>query len=445
VAVTTRAPGKGLSVRADRSRKPFVRRVSRNGRFFLDQAGRPILVKGDSPWAILVDASVPQMNTYVSTRARQGFNAVLVSLLGSVANGGPSNTGATYNGLRPFVGGNPGRLNARYWDRVAYFIRKCRAAGITVMAYPLDGWTGTAEYDGLAQSWSNTQAKAYGRAVAARLSRFGNVIWSVGGDYTVGQRREDARFSAVLAGLAAGGMRRPTTVQFTLNQASLDSSYWARRINFSFVYSYAATYTMMKSSYRRTTPAGRHVPAIMGEAHYENYDRTTNLYLRSQAAWALTSGAAGEFYGSEDVWDTAPTLRALRTRAVSQLSALRRAFGSLRGWQRLVPDYRSTFITRGRGAIGDDSGEYFSGDTYVTGGITPGGRLAVVYLPDARRQITLNTRKMGRGYVARWIDPTNGTRHRAPTGTTYRRSKANAAGGPDWLLVLKSAHPHRRR
>ncbi len=44
----------------------------------------------------------------------------------------------------------------------------------------------------------------------------------------------------------------------------------------------------------------------MGEAHYEAYSDVTNLYLRSQAAWALTSGSPGEFYGSEDVWDRSP-------------------------------------------------------------------------------------------------------------------------------------------
>jgi hypothetical protein len=180
------------------------------------------------------------------------------------------------------------------------------------------------------------------------------------------------------------------------------------------------------------------VPTILGEAHYEKYPRVTARYLRSQAAWALTSGAAGEFYGSEDVWDAAPTRRALHTRGVAQLSALRRAFGRLPGWQRLVPDYSSSFITGGRGQKARGTGEYYSGNTYVTGGITPQGTLAVVYVPDASRAVTLATRKMRAGYTAHWVDPTNGSRHRARTGTTYRRARANAGGGPDWLLVLQA-------
>ncbi len=422
--------------------KRFVKRVSRNGRYFVDQRGRPILVKGDSPWALLVNASTAQLDRYVATRAKQGFNAVLVSLLGNVDNGGPSDSGATYDGVLPFVRDHPGRLNDRYWDRVGHFLRKCRDAGITVMAYPLDGWTGTAYHHGLAQAWSKAQARAYGKAVAARFSRFPNLIWAVGGDYNGVESKVNARFSAVLKGLAAGGMNRLSTIQLTPNQTSYDVTYWARRIDFSFVYSYAPTYTMLQAGYRKTNPAGAHLPAVMGETHYEAFEGVTNLYLRSQAAWALTSGAAGEFYGSEDVWASAPTSEALHTTAVSQLAALRRAFVKLNGWQRLVPDFSSHFITGGRGPKGDASGEYLSGDTYVTGGITRRGTLAVVYMPNATSQtITLDTSQMGRGYTARWIDPTNGARVAAATGTKYTKSGANAAGGPDWLLVLKSDHP----
>ena len=196
----------------------YVAGVSGNGRYFVDHQGDPILVKGDSPWAILQDASPTQMDAYVSTRATQGFNTVLLSLLGSRASGGPSDSGATYDGILPFVADNPARLNDAYWDRVEHFIAECRDAGITVMAYPLDGWAGTAESGGLAQAWSTTTAAAYGMAVAARLSAYPNVIWSVGGDYTIGQATEDARFDAVLTGLARGGMDRLSTIQFTLEQ-----------------------------------------------------------------------------------------------------------------------------------------------------------------------------------------------------------------------------------
>ncbi len=135
-------------------------------------------------------------------------------------------------------------------------------------------------------------------------------------------------------------MDRPTTIQFTLNQTSFSSDYWDDKVDFDFVYSYAATYAMVQNGYQQTTPTGAHVPALMGEAHYEAYGGVTDLYLRSAAAWALTSGSPGEFYGSEEVWDAAPTAAALTTTAVSQLSALRGSSpGSTAGkdWSRTIP------------------------------------------------------------------------------------------------------------
>ena len=423
----------------------FVSDVSADGRYFVDQTGAPILVRGDSPWALLVDASQAQMDTYVATRKSQGFNAVLVSLLGSIASGGPSDSGATFDGLLPFVNGDPSRLNGAYWDRVEHFIARCREAGITVMAYPIDGWAGTAEFNGLARSWSVATATAYGRAVAARLAAYDNVIWAVGGDFTPGQATEDARFAAVLAGLSAGGMDRLSTAQFTLNSTSLSSPFWRALVDFSFVYSYAATYAMVENGYRETTPTGAHLPALLGETHYEAYPRVTNLYLRSQTAWALTSGSPGDFYGSESVWDTAPTPAALNTTAVAQISALRAAFARLDGWQRLRPDYASAFITSGRGTKAGDTGEYFSGNTYVTGGVTDDGTLAVVYLPDATRSITLNTGLIGSGFTARWVDPTNGTSHPTGAAASYAQPVANAAGDHDWFLVLEADTPRSQR
>ena len=254
------------------------------------------------------------------------------------------------------------------------------------MAYPLDGWTGTSYFGGVGRSWSTATARRYGEAVAARLHGFRNVIWAVGGDYS-DETAVNARFNAVLAGLRSGGMDRATTIQRIADTTSLDSSYWDEKVDFSFVYSYALSYAMVQKGYRQVNPARRHVPAILGEAHYEAYPNVTNLYLRSMAAWALTSGSPGEFYGSENVWASAPTTAALKTTAVNQLSAMRRVFGRLAGWQRLVPDFSSTFITAGRGAKGNATDDYFPGDqggTYVTGARTS-GRAAGGDLP-ARRQ-----------------------------------------------------------
>jgi hypothetical protein len=65
----------------------------------------------------------------------------------------------------------------------------------------------------------------------------------------------------------------------------------------------------------------------------------------------------------------------------------------------------------------------------------------VIYLPDASRQIRIDEDKMGAGYTARWVDPTNGDPTATSADPTYSRSQANAAGDSDWLLVLRSSTP----
>ena len=52
-------------------------------------------------------------------------------------------------------------------------------------------------------------------------------------------------------------------------------------------------------------------PVLLGEANYEGENNipdsppTTNETLRRQVLWSLTSGAAGDFYGSAD-WQFLP-------------------------------------------------------------------------------------------------------------------------------------------
>ena len=121
--------------------RPFVTDLAPNGRYFIDQYGAPLLIRGDSPWAMLFDLSPDQVDRYLVARAKLGVNAVLVSLIGARANGGPSDSGTTFDGLRPFVGGDVNRLSAPYWTRVHDYLAKAATLGITVFLYGIDSWS----------------------------------------------------------------------------------------------------------------------------------------------------------------------------------------------------------------------------------------------------------------------------------------------------------------
>ena len=163
--------------------------VSPDGRYFVDQYGTPILVKGDSPWALMTRLSPQQARLWFADRQTQGFNAAIVSLIGAVANGAPSDVGATFDGLLPFVDGDVLQWQEPYWERVTAYLRLAAEHGITVMLYPIDGWT-------IGHSFvpkSIEQCHQYGGKVAQRFRDLPNIVWMSGGDYVLGQRGPGTR------------------------------------------------------------------------------------------------------------------------------------------------------------------------------------------------------------------------------------------------------------
>ena len=423
---------------------PFVTSVSPNGRYFLDQYGRPLLLRGDSPWALMTRLSPRQARLWFADRQRQGFNAAIISLIGATANGAPSDDGATFDGLLPFADGDILRWQEPYWERVTAYLRLAADHGITVLLYPIDGWT-------IGRSFvprSIEQCHRYGAKIAQRFADLPNIVWMSGGDYWYAYAAKDpARgtdldrcIDAMMRGIREAGDGRPFSVQLKAEKSiSTDILYWARRVDWNFVYTYYPTYKAVLDA-RRRQPA---IPAVFGEANYEGENNqhdtppTTDETLRRQVLWSLTSGAAGEFFGSHD-WSFHPGWeRRLSTRGLTQVTRMRRLFSTLRWWE-LVPDTANELVTAGRGTeLRTDEPKDVLENDYVTAARTPDGRLAVVYLPTGRT-ISVNRSAMAAGTRAAWIDPTSGRRRPVPMSPTFTTPGRNAAGGNDWLLLLRT-------
>src|SRR5919197_5435221 len=422
---------------------PLVSSVSPSGRYFLDQYGRPLLVKGDSPWALMTRLSPQQARLWFTDPHQRGFNAAIVSLIGATANGAPSDDGATYDGLLPFVKGDILRLQGPYWERVTSYLRMAADNGITVMLFPIDGWA-------IGRSFvprSIAQCHRYGGMLAERLRDLPNIVWMSGGDYyftaKVPARGTDVDhcIDAMMRGIREAGDARPFSMELKARKSvSTDNAYWTRRVDWNFVYTYYPTYKGVLDAYRRQ-PA---IPALLGEANYEGENNqhetppTTDETLRRQVLWSLTSGAAGEFFGSDD-WDFHDIgwERRLSSHAVTQITRLRALFSALRWWQ-LVPDTGNELVTAGRGTnlTGDEPMDVLDND-YVTAARTPDRRLAVIYLP-TQRTISVNPSAMAAGTRAAWIDPASGARRPVAMSATFTTPGRNADGRTDWLLVLSS-------
>jgi hypothetical protein len=141
--------------------------------------------------------------------------------------------------------------------------------------------------------------------------------------------------------------------------------------------------------------------------------------------------------GSDD-WEFRPGWQTrLDTRAMAQIARLRRMFSALPWWQ-LVPATGDELVTGGRGTelTTDEPMDVLDND-YATAARTADGRLAVVYLP-TRRTISIRREAVPAATRATWVDPTSGARHPVRMASAFTSPGTNAAGDPDWILLLTS-------
>jgi hypothetical protein len=422
---------------------PFLTSVSPDGRYFLDQHGDPFLVRGDSPWSLMTDLLPAQAELYFADREENGFNASIVSLLGAVENGAPSDDGATVDGVLPFRDGDITAWNEQYWERVERIVQAAADHGNTLLLYPTDGWVMSTIF----AETSLDDCFAYGAMVAERFADHPNIVWMAGGDYfpltnspEVGSTH-DYRIAAVLNGIRSTGDRRPFSIQLGYDKSiSTDNPYWAERVDWNVVYTYYPTYKAVLDAYTER-PAR---PALFAEGNYEGENNqgdtpgTTNETLRRQVLWALTSGSPGDVFGSDD-WEFHDGWQdRLDTPAVAQIHRLRDLVASLEWW-RLVPDVAERFVAadgRGTRILSDEPMDVLDND-YVTAAFDPDGSFGVVYVP-TRRTITLDLGLLGDSPEATWIDPSTGTGRSAGTGPAFTTPGRNADGDEDWLLVLRA-------
>ena len=421
----------------------FVRTVSANGRYFLDQYGDPLLVKGDAPWSLMTDLAPGEVDTYFANREERGFNAAMVSLVGAVGNGAPHDDGSTFDGLPPFAGGDVLAWAPAYWERAHDYLADAARHGITVLLYPIDAWT-------IGHAFVPTdveQCEAYGAKVAHWARDLPNIVWMSGGDYLpeapdlAAGSDVDHCLNAMMRGVRGTGDERLFSIQLGYGSPTVSTGnpYWRGRVDWNFVYTYDPTYRAVLRAYDHAPP----IPAVLGEANYERENNqgetvpTTDETLRRQLLWALTSGAAGEFYGSDD-WEFLPGWESrLDAPGMLDVSRVRHLVEQL-PWWRLVPDEHGRFLVGGRGTPqADDNPQTDVLDSdYATAAISPDGTAALVYVPTPRT-VTIDPSLLAPGVRVSWVDPSSGAETAAGVHGSYTSPGPNADGDGDWVLVVR--------
>ena len=411
-------------------------KVGPTRRYLVDRDGRPFLIVGDSPQALIANLSEKQANQFFANRQAAGFNSLWINLLCDEYTGGRSD-GTTYDGIAPFT--QPGNLstpNPAYFARADDMIRLAAKHRLAVFLDPIEtgGWLGVLQNNGTAKAY------AYGRYLGRRYRRFPNIVWLNGNDFqTWGQPADDALVLAVAKGIRSADPKALQTIELNyLTSTSLDDQRWRGIIGLDAAYTYGPTYAEVLKAYGNRD----HIPAFMIEASYEGeHDYIGPSTLRRQEYWTLLSGATGQFYGNRYTWPFLDGWQShLNTVGSRQLTFLTNLF-SHRRWFDLIPDTNHRLVVSGYGSYSDSAD--LNDNDYVTAARTPDGRLAIAYLPTGHPVQVDMKRMAGPRVRAQWYDPTTGKYATVPgspfahRGTrTFTVPGKNHEGDEDWVLVL---------
>ncbi len=408
----------------------FPVKVSENHRYLLDQDGQPWMMNGDSPQCMSAKLSVADMEYFFANRAGHGFNAAWVNLICGSYTYGRSDA-STFDKINPFTTKKDlATPNPQYWERMDTMVDLAKKYGITLVLDPADAGS---FLDWLKDNGAD-KSRAYGQFLGRRFKDDVNIIWMHGNDYGAWDKY-DEYVAAVAQGIRDADPAKLQTIELNPPvSTSIDDKVWPPLIDLNAAYAYPPTYDVVRRAYGEQPT----MPVFMVEANYEfeNNDRgpkTTDVSLRRQEYWTMTSGATGQLYGNKYTWGLQDDdwKDHFDTPAVNQYTLMAKFFGA-RSWWELVPDQDHHFLTNGAGKA-PTTGDVLQSE-YATAAVTADGSLAVVYVPTART-IELDTSKLKAGFQARWFDPTDGSYSEAKE--PYETPGKNSVGEGDWVLVLE--------
>jgi hypothetical protein len=421
------------------ARVAYPLKMGSTRRYLVDQRGRPFMIVGDSPQALVANLSLDDAKLFMANRAAAGFNSLWINLLCDGYTGGRPD-GSTFDHIIPFT--KPGDLstpNPQYFQRVDAMVQLAGQYGMNVFLDPIEtgGWLSVLQSNGPARAFT------YGRYLGKRYSKFPNIVWMSGNDFgDWSNPSTDALVLAVAKGIRSVDRKHLQTVELNpYVSSSSDDVRWLPLLGLDAAYTYSPTYAEVLKDYNRKN----FLPVFMVEAGYEFEQNASSISpgvpetLRRQEYWSLLSGATGQLYGNHYTWPFLSDWKShLDTPGSQEITYLVKLFAG-RPWYRLVPDQKHTLLTSGYGTF-KSSGDVDSSE-YATAARTPDGKLAVVYLPTPRT-FTIDMSRLASSAAAQWYDPTTGTYtpatpySRKGTTASFRSPSKNSSGDGDWLLVL---------
>lgn len=436
--------------------------VSADSRYLLDSDGNPFFLVGDAAWAMFGQLTTAEAATYLSTRAGQGYNAILASAPEKYFCLNAPNNRAN---VAPYsTPGDFSTPNETYWATVDTMIASAGSNGIVVfMCVPYLGYGGGVEgWWATLTNETNTQAVcfAYGQFLGNRYKTTPNIVWVLGGDYTWDASSEgETRLHKIGEGIRDSGDTHLITTHMSRNSLSTGRAAMLDLIQING--SYRANDTWLTSlGWEYSGP----LPCFLIEDYYVGENSTTAKEARTERWNAVLSGSiTGAFQGHGTVWafnDTALSWDGSGTGGDWQDAILESdatdfgrmaAFLRTLSWWLLLPSNETPM----RRLIPSSNGDPTVGATaYISAACASNGTLLLAHAPytgssTATQTFTVDCRDMAGNSRGRWWNPvagtfsnvTDGSYDIANTEAAYSVTTPGANGGSanDWVLILETA------
>ncbi len=414
--------------------------LSSDGTYLVNTfTNQPVFIVGDDAFAMDGNLSDSDLETYLSDRASKGFNLIWISVVDNVYSINPPND---FLGNAPFSGGDFLNMQEAYFSQLDYVIQRAAAYGITVLLNPAfsgnpcngGGWCPEME------AASDATMTAYGSFLGNRYKNYSNIIWLIGGDAEISQLGSALKnkLNDIAVGIRSADTVHLMTAENIRGQSALDEWSGASWLGLNALYNVPSDFpAAANANYTRPD----FLPFFELEDWYEGEHSMTPLGLRTEAYWAVLSGAyLGGLFGNNAIWPFGDSWDTMGQTWQSQLgstgsvqrSIMGKLFRSREHWK-MVPDINHTVVTAG----------YGSGQTLTVASRTSDGQTIIAYIPNGNATtITVDLTKItsqSQQANCAWFNPSTGATTQIGVFPNTGSHNFTAPDSNDWVLLIDDA------
>ncbi|MCI0535349.1 MAG: DUF4038 domain-containing protein [Verrucomicrobiales bacterium] len=179
-----------------RSVKNLKLRVSANGRYFVEQGGKPFFYLGDTCWLLFQRLNREELDEYLKDRAAKGFTVIQAYVLRGLDKKHPDGNSSLLDAT-PFIDRDPTRPNEDFFKNVDYVVNRANELGLVMGLVTAKSWHVA---DHSEKVFDEKNAYGFGKFLGERYKN-NAVMWFPGGDSAPG------KYEAVWVAMAKGLVR----------------------------------------------------------------------------------------------------------------------------------------------------------------------------------------------------------------------------------------------